>query len=76
MTTTDQIQPKPQAQSTIPLPKPVGPITELVKILQSVDVSTPTVQLNETTISDGKGGYIELNNDKIFANDFEKTISG
>lgn len=72
MITTDQTQPTPQAQSTVPPLKPEGPITELVKILQSVDVSSPTAQLNETTISDGKGGYIELNNNTIVSNDFKK----
>ena len=52
--------------------KPVNQVTELVKILQTINVTKPEAKLNESTISDGKGGRIELNNDKIISNDFEK----
>ncbi len=51
---------------------PIQPVTEVIKILQSANTTKPEAKLNETSISDGKGGRIELNNDKNVSNDFEK----
>lgn len=63
---------EPNQKQPIYLIKPANPVTEVVKILQLVDVVKPEAKLNETSISDGQGGRIELNNDKIIVNDFEK----
>lgn len=35
-------------------------ICQLIELLQSVNVNSPEAKLNATSISDGKGGRIEL----------------
>ena len=35
-------------------------ISQLVKLMNSVDINSPEAKLNATTISDGKGGRILL----------------
>ena len=42
---------------------PQSPITDLVSKMQSVNVNTPEARLNVGSISDGKGGRIEFNED-------------
>ncbi len=40
-------------------------IPTLVKVLQSVKLDSPEAKLNKTTISDGEGGRIEMNEDEL-----------
>ena len=54
---------KPNPTSTPATSQPRPPqsgIPQVVKVMQSVKTDTPEAKLNETTISDGKGGRITL----------------
>src|SRR3989338_6595054 len=46
--------------ATPPVPFEAKPIPTLVKVMQSVKTDTPEAELNKTTISDGKGGRITM----------------
>lgn len=41
----------------------VQALSQLMNELQSIDINSPEAKLNETSISDGNGGRIDLNED-------------
>ena len=41
----------------------VQALSQLMEELQSIDINSPEAKLNETSISDGNGGRIDLNED-------------
>jgi hypothetical protein len=49
----------PAPTTSQPRPSQSG-IPQVVKVMQTVKTDTPEAKLNETTISDGKGGRITL----------------
>ncbi len=55
---------KPSIPAT-PLSINPQPIPQLVKVLQTVKTDTPQAVQNKTSISDGNGGRIELNDQSI-----------
>lgn len=42
---------------------PSSPISDLVREMQAVDTNAPDAQQNTTSMSDGKGGRIDFNED-------------
>ncbi|GDX62466.1 hypothetical protein LBMAG33_7760 [Candidatus Levyibacteriota bacterium] len=56
--------PKPSIPST-PLSIDPQPIPQLVKVMQTVKTDTPQAVQNKTSISDGNGGRIELNDQTV-----------
>lgn len=62
------VAPPPASKLSIP-PTPLSinppPIPELVKVMQSVKTDTPQAVQNKTSISDGNGGRIELNDQTV-----------
>lgn len=62
------VAPAPIAKPSIPAtPLSINPqhIPQLVKVMQSVKTDTPEAVQNKTSISDGNGGRIELNDHTI-----------
>ncbi len=62
------VAPVPVPKPSIP-PTPLSinpqPIPKLVKVMQSVKTDTPQAVQNKTSISDGNGGRIELNDQTV-----------
>lgn len=59
--TSNPVTPNPIPQATtMPSTPSQSAIPTLVREMQSVKTDTPEAKLNETTISDGKGGRITL----------------
>ena len=56
--------PPPSIPST-PLSINPQPIPQLVKVMQTVKTDTPEAVQNKTSISDGNGGRIELNDHTV-----------
>ncbi len=50
----------PDSTPATPIPFEAKPIPTLVKIMQSVKTDTPEAKLNKTSISDGNGGRITM----------------
>lgn len=59
-TNSPSITPRPVPTPTSSPSAPQSGIPNLVKVMQSVKTNTPEAKLNETTISDGNGGRITL----------------
>jgi hypothetical protein len=76
MNTDDSKNQPPQAQTSSPSPNAdTGQVlSELADTMKTVDTKSPEAKLNATSISDGKGGRIELNEDK--ANNKSNVIRG
>jgi hypothetical protein len=41
-------------------PEDTNPVSVIIKVMQSVKTDTPEAELNKTTISDGNGGRITM----------------
>ena len=61
-TIADSQSATPVAPST---PQDTNPVPVIIKVMQSVKTDTPEAELNKTTISDGKGGRITLDNQML-----------
>lgn len=62
------VAPAPIAKLSIPatpLSIDPQPIPQLVKVMQTVKTDTPQAVQNKTSISDGNGGRIELNDQTV-----------
>lgn len=62
------VAPAPASQPSIPptlLSIDPQPIPQLVKVMQAVKTDTPQAVQNKTSISDGNGGRIELNDQSV-----------
>lgn len=62
------VAPAPIAKPSIPatpLSIDPQPIPQLVKVMQTVKTDTPQAVQNKTSISDGNGGRIELNDQTV-----------
>lgn len=57
---TNKSQAKPATSVEKVDVSPNSPVLNLVTLMSSVPTNTPEAKLNETTISDGKGGQIYL----------------
>lgn len=53
----------PLAPSSDPATAPADPIASITNAMQSVDTNAPEAAANATSISDGNGGRIQLNDD-------------
>lgn len=58
---SDNLTPKPiPSAPTMPPTASQSGVPKLIIVMQSVKTDTPEAKLNETTISDGKGGRITM----------------